>query len=170
MSAAPVFTPDAHADIIRACLAERRHPCTYPACGGCDFIERRVAFSSPLSTLTHNVFNSTPASSWLAYGETGTVTFLANTQHNWRLATLQAVHELVEAALHRHAGVTRDDIDTADLDALADNTPSRDPAHSLAVSIETQLALALGVPLPILARATHGIHSAPAGAALRGAP
>ncbi len=128
-------------------------------------------WSAPLSPLTHNVFSRAPARSWLATGECGQVSFLANTDEpDWRYAALQAVHELVEAAIHRHTRVTQTRIEADDFDALALDraTPSR--AHSVAVSIETQLALALGVSFADYARATRGIHAPPLGADLRQHP
>jgi hypothetical protein len=125
---------------------------------------------APLSVLTHSVFASAPARSWLATGECGSVRFLANTEHDWRYAVLQAVHELVEAALHRHGGVTQAQIDTCDFCALERDRPSRTDAHTFAVGIETQLAVALGVRWPDYARVTAGIHTPPIGADIRQHP
>ncbi len=127
-------------------------------------------WSAPLSPLTHNVFARAPARSWLATGECGRVIFLANTSDDWRFAALQAVHELVEAAIHRHIGTTQDDIDAADFAALAEDRPAPTRAHAIASSLETQLALALGVSTADYARATRGIHAPPIGADLRQHP
>ena len=107
-------------------------------------------FSAPLSALTHDVFATRPASAWLAAGEVGRVIFLANTPHDWRFAALQAVHELVEAIIHRHNNVTQVDIDTADFDTLDGETPSAprslDFAHACGVAWEMCLAARLGIP------------------------
>lgn len=132
--------------------------------------ERRVAFAAPLSPLTHDIFATRPASSWLALGETGRVVFVARTSHNWRLAVVQAVHELVEAALHRHAGVTQAELDAADLIALSRDAPLTDTAHSCGVVWQTALALRLGVPHHLLARATYGTHTPSPHAGIRQAP
>jgi hypothetical protein len=131
-----------------------------------------MIFSAPLSPLTHNVFARAPARSWLATGECGRVYFLANTtpETDWRYGVLQAVHELVEAAIHRHNGVSQDDIDTADFDALAEDRPAPTRAHMVASSLETQLALALGVSTADYARVTRGIRPQPIGADIRQHP
>ncbi len=128
-------------------------------------------WSAPLSPLTHNVFARAPARSWLATGECGHVCFLANTDEpDWRYAALQAVHELVEAALHRQHNITQTRIDADDFDALVLDRAAPSRAHSVAVSIETQLALALGVSFADYSRAVRGIHAPPLGADLRQHP
>jgi hypothetical protein len=117
------------------------------------------------------VFARAPARSWLATGECGRVSFLANTSEpDWRYAALQAVHELVEAALHRHTRVTQTRIDADDFDALALDRATPSHAHTVAVSIETQLALALGVSFADYSRAVRGIRTEPPYAALRQHP
>lgn len=109
-------------------------------------VGKRAAFDAPLSLLTHDALRTRPASSWLALGEPGRVIFLANTPHaNWRHAAVQAVHELVEAALHHHHGVTQDALDAADLAALA--TSARDASHDFAATFEVALAQRLGLSL-----------------------
>jgi hypothetical protein len=64
---------------------------------------------------------------------------------------LVAVHELVEALLCEHAGVTSDQVDAFDLKFEGDGEPGDDPAapyhsqHATATAIERILAEQLGV-------------------------
>jgi len=115
-----------------------------------------ISFSAPLSLLTHDAFRTRPAHSWLALGEPGQVIFLANTPHaDWRHAAVQAVHELVEASLHHHHGITRTTLDALDFDA-PELTPARNASHELAATFEVALALRLGLSLPAHALAVRG--------------
>lgn len=160
-------------EIRRECrhTSGRNGICDYPVCGGCGFSTRRVVITAPLSVITHNVHANAPARSWLAYGETGRATFIANTGYDWRLALVQAVHELIEAALHRHYGVAEPHIDAFDAIAFAQGREAAtDAAHDHALAWEFMLARRLGVNIHDYARAVYGMHDTQITLALRQAP
>ena len=123
-------------------------------------------FTAPLSLLTHTLFESPLAHAWLAFSENNEqVTFVAKSAHaDWRLAAVQAAHELVEAYRHHFVGIMRDDLDAHDLTLL--NSTDTDAAlsnhfHAHGRQVELSLALALGIPLEALGAARHGLLSSP---------
>ena len=116
-----------------------------------------TSFAAPLSPLLHTLHATAPATRWLAAcTNSETLLFVADTPHDWRYAVLQAVHELVEGALHRHYGLTRHAIDCADIDALDQHSTPYTRAHTAAVALETSLALALGIDHADYARVIEG--------------
>lgn len=126
-----------------------------------------ATFTAPLSVITHDILATRPASRWVAAGEVGCVSFIATTPHDWRFAALQAVHELVEAILHKHERVTQAAIDDGDLRALVSERAALDYAHACGASWEAGLALRLGVSPLAHANATHGLRDVTASALTR---
>jgi hypothetical protein len=123
----------------------------------------------PLSGHTHRLFATPPAPHWLAFGEdSDRVTFVTHTRHDWRLAAVQATHELVEAFRHHHEGVTREQLDAYDAANLdAHHNAQSTHAHRTASYIEMILALSLGVPLPVYRETMRGLLTEPLVAPLR---
>jgi hypothetical protein len=75
----------------------------------------------------------------------GTWHIKVSSLHNWKREVLIAVHELVEMALCRHAGITSTEVDAFDL-ACDEPDPGLNPAapyhkqHMVATAVETLLA------------------------------
>lgn len=89
--------------------------------------------------------------------DTGNLTILVSDLGNWRYEFLVGLHELVEAVLCQHRGVTQEDVDAFDMEfesgraegdasepGFASNSPYREQ-HLLATGIETIIASLLGV-------------------------
>lgn len=113
----------------------------------------RPHFSASVKVIPHRSQRYDTAGDWL-WGSTHryeTVTIQVSRMPDWRMEFLVALHELVEAALCRQAGITANQVDAWDRAHPDDNDPGGilaapyNAQHALATRIERIVSDSMGV-------------------------
>jgi hypothetical protein len=110
------------------------------------------------------------AGDWFWTGDN--LTIKVSDMGDWRYNATVAVHELIEALLCKHDGISQDAVDEFDIDFEKNRTqddtsePGDDPAapyhrqHCLATSVERMLIAELQVPWQIYDDAANALQAA----------
>lgn len=104
-------------------------------------------------TIPHNQHRYETVGDWVTDKTTGQVRIYVSQMGNWRYELLVAVHELVEAFLCLHDGVTEESVDKFDKEFThnEEQEPGDSPdapyqrQHCIATGVERILAACLGV-------------------------
>lgn len=105
-----------------------------------------------IQTIPHSLQRYNTVGDWYTDKITGTVRIFVSELNSWRYELLVGVHEVVEAFLCMHDGVTQESVDAFDKQFVTHSEePGDDPEapyqkqHCLATGIERILAACLGV-------------------------
>lgn len=104
-----------------------------------------------IKTIPHHLHRYDTVADWEFDQKSGWLTIRVSDMNNWRYEMLVAVHELVEALLCAHGGITQEVVDKFDFAYKGDGEPGDDPncpysgPHSIATGIERILAACMGI-------------------------
>lgn len=104
-----------------------------------------------ISTIPHQEQRYDTVGDWQFNKATGQLTIWVSDLNNWRYETLISIHELVEAFLCSHKGITQEVVDKFDLAYKGDGEPGDEPncpyhgPHQIAMGVERILAGLIGV-------------------------
>lgn len=103
-----------------------------------------------ITTIPHEQHRYSTVGDW-TFDQYGDLTVKVSHLSDWRRELLLQVHELIEAGLCKHEGITQEEVDAFDMGFKEDsepgdesNAPYREP-HCFATGIERLLCARLGI-------------------------